>query len=85
VAAEDREIRDPEGPIGRKAHKNMPPDKRRIAMKAMATFISILMIFLFARVALAQDPIVFPAEGQSQEQIEKDQFSCYQWALLEPS
>jgi len=30
--------------------------------------------------ALAQDPIVFPAEGQSDEQMEKDKFSCYQWA-----
>jgi len=30
--------------------------------------------------ALAQDPIVFSAEGQNEEQMEKDKFSCYQWA-----
>jgi hypothetical protein len=27
-----------------------------------------------------QDPIVYPAKGQSQEQTEKDKFECYQWA-----
>jgi len=27
-----------------------------------------------------QDPIVFPAKGQSKEQTEKDKYSCYQWA-----
>ena len=47
-------------------------------MKTMVTFISILIIFLSAGVTLAQDPIIFPAEGQSQEQTEKDKFSCYQ-------
>ncbi|MCK4604977.1 MAG: hypothetical protein KAU41_09865 [Deltaproteobacteria bacterium] len=50
-------------------------------MKQMAaTFISILIIFVFIGVTLAQDPIVFPAKGQSQDQMEKDKFSCYQWA-----
>jgi outer membrane lipoprotein SlyB len=50
-------------------------------MKQMAaTFISILIIFFFIGVTLAQDPIVFPAKGQSQDQMEKDKFSCYQWA-----
>jgi hypothetical protein len=38
---------------------------------------------LFAGIALAQDPIIFPAKGQSQEQLEKDKFSCYQWARNE--
>jgi len=47
--------------------------------------ISILMIvvFLFAGLSLAQDPIIFPARGQSQDQVEKDKFSCYQWARNE--
>ena len=52
-------------------------------MKTMLTFISILIIFFFAGVTLAQDPIVFPAKGQSQDQMEKDKFSCYQWAKNE--
>jgi len=43
-------------------------------------FSSVLICFLFTGLALAQDPIIFPAKGQSQEQMEKDKFSCYQWA-----
>ena len=49
----------------------------------IATSTSILMVFIFMGTALAQDPIIFPAEGQSQEQLEKDKFSCYQWAKNE--
>ena len=48
-----------------------------------ATSISILIFFFFAGVTLAQDPIIFPAKGQSQDQLEKDKFSCYQWARNE--
>ncbi len=38
---------------------------------------------LIVGTALAQEPFVFPAKGQSQEQIERDKFSCYQWAKNE--
>jgi hypothetical protein len=44
-----------------------------------AVIVSFLTVFLVSYVQ-AQDPIVFPAEGQSEEQMEKDKFSCYQWA-----
>jgi hypothetical protein len=30
--------------------------------------------------ASAQEPIVYPAKGQSKEQTEKDKYSCYSWA-----
>lgn len=30
--------------------------------------------------ALAQDPIVYPAKGQSEKQTEKDKYECYSWA-----
>ena len=30
--------------------------------------------------ASAQEPIVFPAKGQSKDQTEKDKYSCYSWA-----
>ena len=30
--------------------------------------------------AQAQDPIVYPAKGQSNEQMEQDKFQCYNWA-----
>jgi hypothetical protein len=53
-------------------------------MKQIAiTSVSILIILFFTGVTLAQDPIVFPAKGQSQDQMEKDKFSCYQWARNE--
>jgi hypothetical protein len=51
-------------------------------MKPMVTFI-LIMGFLFSGIALAQDPIIFPAKGQSQDQLEKDKMSCYQWAKNE--
>ena len=30
--------------------------------------------------AQAQDPIIYPSQGQSNEQMEKDKFECYNWA-----
>ena len=30
--------------------------------------------------AMAQDPIIYPSQGQSNEQMEKDKFECYNWA-----
>jgi hypothetical protein len=30
--------------------------------------------------AAAAEPIVYPAKGQSQDQMEKDKYSCYSWA-----
>ena len=46
---------------------------------------AILIFFSFsmAGICLAQDPIVFPAKGQSQDQVEQDKFTCYQWARNE--
>jgi hypothetical protein len=52
-------------------------------MKTIMASISMIILFSFAGVSLAQNPIIFPAKGQSQEQIEKDKFSCYQWAKNE--
>ncbi len=46
-------------------------------------FISVHLALVFAGMAMAQDPIIFPAKGQSQDQMEKDKFSCYQWARNE--
>jgi hypothetical protein len=54
--------------------------QRRRMMKQTALVILLMIGFLVTGDALAQDPIVFPAEGQSEEQMEKDKFSCYQWA-----
>jgi len=41
------------------------------------------LVFLAALVtgpALAQELIIYPSQGQSQEQMEKDKFECYTWA-----
>jgi hypothetical protein len=59
-------------------------DRRKTIMKRIPlSSLAVLIAFLFTGVALAQDPIVFPAEGQSQDQVEKDKFSCYEWAKKE--
>ena len=43
----------------------------------------VMMVFIFAPCAgavSAQDLVVYPAQGQSNEQLEKDKFECYGWA-----
>ncbi|HOO47061.1 MAG TPA: YMGG-like glycine zipper-containing protein [Deltaproteobacteria bacterium] len=37
-------------------------------------------LILFSTAAIAQELIVFPAEGQTDEQMEKDKYECYSWA-----
>ena len=46
------------------------------------TFIAFLLVFSFWLVSpvWAQDPIVYPAKGQSEDQMEKDKYQCYSWA-----
>ena len=47
----------------------------------LATFI--FLATFFAGPALAQEPIIYPAKGQSQDQMEKDKFECYSWGKKE--
>jgi len=42
--------------------------------------IGLLITLLAAGVVLAQDLVIYPAQGQSKEQMEKDKFECYTWA-----
>jgi outer membrane lipoprotein SlyB len=37
-------------------------------------------VLLIAGPVLAQDLMVYPAKGQSQDQMEQDKFQCYNWA-----
>ncbi|MEA1946555.1 MAG: hypothetical protein U9N83_04540 [Thermodesulfobacteriota bacterium] len=53
----------------------MMTTKNRIQLVSLALF----AVFL-ASSALAQDLIIYPAKGQSQDQMEKDKFECYNWA-----
>ncbi len=39
-----------------------------------------LVLVFFVATAFAQEPIIYPAKGQSQEQMEKDKYDCYNWA-----
>ena len=48
--------------------------------RALLLLIVIPVLAFYVNAALAQDLIVFPAKGQSEEQMEKDKFDCYQWA-----
>ena len=50
------------------------------------TIILAMLLFLatfFAGSALAQEPVIYPAKGQSQDQMEKDKFECYSWGKNE--
>ena len=50
-------------------------------MKQVTFFTLLLFLSVFlAGPVWAQDPIVYPAKGQSEDQIEKDKYQCYSWA-----
>ena len=40
----------------------------------------IILTVMIAGPVSAQDPIVYPAKGQSQDQMERDKFECMRWA-----
>ena len=46
----------------------------------MGVVVSLLVMTLVAGAALPQDLVIYPAKGQSNEQMEKDKFECYSWA-----
>ena len=49
-------------------------------MKTTKCIIIILLFtFLAAGYVLAQDLVIYPAKGQSQEQMDKDKYECYTW------
>ena len=45
--------------------------------------IIILISIVGATAGYAQEVIIFPAQGQSDEQMEQDKFACYTWAKKE--
>ncbi len=50
-------------------------------MKSFKAFVLALsLLTLYAGFSSAQELIVFPAGGQSQQKMEKDKFDCYSWA-----
>jgi hypothetical protein len=50
-------------------------------MKRINRFLIVLLFGAFITgTAVAQDFMIYPAKGQSQDQLEKDKFECYSWA-----
>jgi predicted lipid-binding transport protein (Tim44 family) len=50
-------------------------------MKRLMGVMGVLLLMALPwEVVFAQDLMVYPAKGQSQEQTEKDKFECYTWA-----
>ncbi|SHE23137.1 hypothetical protein [methanotrophic endosymbiont of Bathymodiolus puteoserpentis (Logatchev)] len=47
--------------------------------KNKLTFIASLIIFASSTAAVQAEPYVYPAKGQSTEQMEKDKYQCYVW------
>ena len=65
-------------------NKNEPVHQRRMTMRNPCLMIlTVFLIVLTAGLASAQELIVFPAKGQSNDQMEQDKFSCYTWAKNE--
>jgi hypothetical protein len=56
--------------------------KERKEMKKSVLFIAFILMFLMVGSwsTAQQEPIIYPAKGQSQEQTEKDKYECYSWA-----
>ena len=54
-------------------------------MKKITRYILILFLITIvaATAGYAQEPIIFPAQGQSDEQMEQDKYACYTWAKKE--
>jgi len=42
--------------------------------------IVLFSLIIYAGFAMAQNPIIYPAKGQSNEKMEQDRFQCYGWA-----
>ncbi len=50
-------------------------------MKSLLLIVGLLVLLGFgAGSVIAQELIIYPAKGQSQDQMEKDKFECYTWA-----
>jgi hypothetical protein len=56
-------------------------EKGKKNMKTVSYLALLLMGgLLFIGLSIAQEPIIFPAAGQSQQQMEQDKYACYTWA-----
>jgi len=50
-------------------------------LKTLLKFLSVFaVVIMFSGQAFSNEFVIFPAKGQSNEQMEKDKYECYQWA-----
>jgi hypothetical protein len=56
----------------------MTRTNKKLRILIFAVFMAAAMMAV--TVHAAQDPIVFPAKGQSNEKIESDKYACYTWS-----
>jgi hypothetical protein len=49
--------------------------------RTMLRFLSVLIGFIFTGFTLTQEPIIYPAKGQSPDQQKKDELECHQWVV----
>jgi len=58
----------------------MKPGPRMKQAFCAITLLGAVTLMLEGRACAAQEPIVYPSKGQSKDTMEKDKYSCYQWA-----
>jgi hypothetical protein len=67
--------------ISREKSKISTHCPKEVKMKVIGlSLVALVLTGLMIHHAWAQDLIVFPAQNQSEEQMEKDKFGCYNWA-----
>lgn len=49
-------------------------------MQKVMIFFLLFTLGAFPATSFSQDLMIYPAEGQGQDQMEKDKFECYSWA-----
>jgi hypothetical protein len=52
-------------------------------MKRTAILISVIASLFLSGSVLAQEMVIYPSQGQSNEQLEQDKFQCYSWSKNE--
>jgi hypothetical protein len=60
--------------------KRMKSIISRVYARRCILFACSVTVLMAATLYAAPEPIVFPAKGQSNEQMEKDKYACYTWA-----
>ena len=56
----------------------MKTTRKQMASRILVTCTAAVM--MAATAYAAQEPIIYPAKGQSKDQMEKDKYACYSWA-----